>query len=393
MIRFLLRRILSGILVLFVFLSIAFFATQLLLPGDFVSYFALFMSIEEMEQLREILGLNLPLWQRYLNFVGDLLRLDFGVTYTNFGLGAPITEIMIDIIPATLFVFGIGTILAFLLGQWLGKLVAWRKPGLVTGSLISGSILLYTAFPPWLAWLATYFIYRQFDLGTKLGLRQFDYTRSLWKDAPYDPPQIMMMLLYYLLLIACAFLLVNVSLRRFFRRQIPLFAILIGTTVIWCWLWLSADWQPYAQEVISKAIVPLLVFTLLSFGEVMLIMRSNMIDTLHEQYIKTAWAKGLPTKAVRDRHAARNALLPVISRLVISLPYLLAGTAMIERELGWPGLGTTLFNAVGVQNTNLTVGVLAAIGVISLGARLVLDVTVALLDPRVRFTEAGANGF
>ncbi len=113
-------------------------------------------------------------------------------------------------------------------------------------------------------------------------------------------------------------------------------------------------------------------------------MRTSMIDTLHEEYIQTARAKGLPENIIRDRHAARNALLPVMSRLVISLPFLLSGMVMIEQILKWDGIGSTLFYAVGMQNIPLVVGTFLVIGVLSLLARMVLDIIQAALDPRIR---------
>ena len=108
-------------------------------------------------------------------------------------------------------------------------------------------------------------------------------------------------------------------------------------------------------------------------------------DGLHDDYVMAAIGKGLPDPVVRDRHVGRNAILPVLSRLVISLPYLLTGAVMIEFAVGWPGIGTNLFFAVGQQDVNVAMGLLVIIGVISLGARLLLDMLVALFDPRIRY--------
>jgi peptide/nickel transport system permease protein len=263
--------------------------------------------------------------------------------------------------------------------MWLGKSVAWRKRGLVTGLTTSGAILLYTAFPPWLSFLLSYaFI-------TRLRLLSRSVDNMFWKDAPLAQNQFVVLMLLQLGVIVAVLLLLNWLLQRLTRRPMPagLFVLLAGTA--WVVSWRLMPWWPYTFDVAKRAALPLLAFTILSFGEVMLIMRTTMIDTLHEQYIQTARAKGLRLVDIRDRHAARNALLPVLSRLVISLPYLLTGAAMIEMTLNWEGVGTRLFYAVGRQDINTAIGGLLVIGVISLGARLLLDVLVALLDPRIRY--------
>ncbi|MFQ5594839.1 MAG: ABC transporter permease subunit, partial [Anaerolineae bacterium] len=107
-------------------------------------------------------------------------------------------------------------------------------------------------------------------------------------------------------------------------------------------------------------------------------------DTLGEEYIRTARAKGLPERVVRDKHAARNAVIPVFSRLVVSLPYLLTGIVIIERAVNWPGMGETMLLALYNKDTPVVMGALLIIGAISAAARLVLDVVQLYIDPRMR---------
>ena len=90
---------------------------------------------------------------------------------------------------------------------------------------------------------------------------------------------------------------------------------------------------------------------------------------------------------MRDKHAARNALLPVLSRLVISLPYLITGVIIIEDAVGWPGVGKTLWNAVYWQDMPLIMGIMLMVGIFSLLARMALDIITAFLDPRIRFDD------
>jgi ABC-type dipeptide/oligopeptide/nickel transport system permease component len=88
---------------------------------------------------------------------------------------------------------------------------------------------------------------------------------------------------------------------------------------------------------------------------------------------------------IREKHASRNALLPVLSRLFISLPYLLAGIVIIEDSVNWPGMGSMMFSSLYWQDIPTVMGVLIIIGVLALVVRLFLDVLAAYLDPRIRF--------
>jgi peptide/nickel transport system permease protein len=112
-------------------------------------------------------------------------------------------------------------------------------------------------------------------------------------------------------------------------------------------------------------------------------MRTSMLDVIKEEYIITARAKGLNDQKIRDRHAARTALLPVTSRLVIGIPFIFSGMVMLEQVLSVQGIGTTLFYAVGMQNLPLALGTMIMIGFFSMGSRLLLEVLQVALDPRL----------
>ena len=158
MIRYLIQRLITGLVLLFVFVSILFFAIQIILPGDFASQFTLALSPQQIAGLRSDLGLDLPLQERYLRWIGNILRGDLGRSFTPFGEGPPVMDIILGTLPATLLVFGIGSVLAFSLGVWLGKVTAWKGPGLTSSLITFSSIAFYTSFPPWLAFLLIFFV-------------------------------------------------------------------------------------------------------------------------------------------------------------------------------------------------------------------------------------------
>ena len=197
---------------------------------------------------------------------------------------------------------------------------------------------------------------------------------------------------------------VNRVLQRRLRRRLPpvlVILILLGGPIA---IWYLVGLGPRAMDILLTLSLPLLTYVLLSFGETLLIMRTSMADTIHEEYIFTARAKGLPEQIVRDKHAARNALLPVLSRLVTSIPYLLTGLIILEYSFGfsgrsglasfhaspeaWGGLGSAMFGALVNQDMLVVIGALLVVGLLSLAARLLLDVLHAFLDPRIRYGDS-----
>ena len=387
MIRYLARRVISGLVTLLLFVSLVFVGTQVVLPGDFVSQYALFLSTSESEEMRQALGLDLPLGERYLHWLGQLLHGDLGRSFSIEGMGAPVTEVILQTLPATLLVFGLGTAIAFLGGQWLGRLTSWRSPKWFSGTATLGAIALYTAFPPWLAFLLVYLFV------LKLNLLPASATRAMFRQPQVSQPQVMNQMVLTLLMAVAITLAVGWGVRRLRRRlRLSILVQLALILLVWVGAWLVYDIVPHAVEIMRAAALPIMIYSLLSFGEIMLIVRTTMADTVDEEFIQTALAKGLKPAQVRDRHAARAAILPVISRLVISLPYLFTGMVMIEQTVGWSGVGTTLLFALGEQNVPLVAGMIVAIGIFSLLTRLGLDLIQISLDPRLRVASAARGG-
>jgi peptide/nickel transport system permease protein len=379
MIRFIIRRLLSGLLILFLFQTVVFFIIQIILPGDFVSHLALTLTNSESQELREALGLNLPIWERYLAWLMNLLRGDLGMSYLNYRGGTSVMGILKTAIPASILVFGLGTLIAFVIGQWLGKVTAWRGPGLVSGSVTFSAIALYTSFPPWLAFLMVYFLVNRF------GLLPRYFNNSLWMSAAVSVDEVMLAMIYTFIFAFINVFIIRAIFQLLVNRSFPDVVFLALSIAIWVGTWQWMGIYPYALNIAQVAALPLIAFVLLSFGEILLIMRSSVLDTMHEPFIITARAKGLSDQVVRDRHVTRNAILPVLSALLIRLPILLTGAVMIEQSLDWEGIGTTLFYAVGRQDIFLVMGLILVIGTISLVARLILDIVHAALDPRIRY--------
>jgi len=129
-----------------------------------------------------------------------------------------------------------------------------------------------------------------------------------------------------------------------------------------------------------------LTLTLVNFSGTMLLTRTTMLETLREDHIMAARAKGLSEAVVRDKHAARNAMLPVFSNFIIGLPFIVAGGIITETVFSWPGMGLTLLQAATTSDIPLIMGTWLFIGLLSLTAHLVADISYVFLDPRIHYT-------
>ena len=117
----------------------------------------------------------------------------------------------------------------------------------------------------------------------------------------------------------------------------------------------------------------------------MRMMRTMMLEVLRQDYIRTAWAKGLPERLVVVRHALRNALVPVVTLVGLQAPLLLGGAVIIEQIFVIPGMGLLLLDAVNQRDYPIITGVFLVVGVAVMAINLVVDLSYGLLDPKVRY--------
>jgi peptide/nickel transport system permease protein len=127
------------------------------------------------------------------------------------------------------------------------------------------------------------------------------------------------------------------------------------------------------------------VFTVWIFTGSMLLMKNSMLETLREDYIVTARAKGLPENKIRDHHAARNAMLPVVTALALSMAFSFNGGVLTETTFSWPGLGSALVEASLNYDYPLAQGAFIMLAGVVLLAVLVADILYAYLDPRISY--------
>ena len=132
-------------------------------------------------------------------------------------------------------------------------------------------------------------------------------------------------------------------------------------------------------------LVPALVFGVTRAGPIMRIMRSALLDVLRQDYIRTAWSKGLSERAIVLRHALKNAMIPVISLIGLQMPLYIGGSVIIESIFRLPGVGLFFFEALGKLDYPVVQSVNLIIAAMVVGLNLLIDLSYAFLDPRIRY--------
>ena len=380
--KYLLKRTAQILLTLFVFLSLVFFIVNAQ-PGDVSNFYALNPDVppETRQHLQDLFGVNEPLWKQYLTHLRNTFTGNFGISFSHYPRS--VADVIKERLPRTVVLFMTATVLSFYLGFALGKVVAWRRGGWFEYTSTVGGVALYTVFTPWfglmMIWLFA-FKAGWFPIGKFLD-------PVLWRDAPIDANSVFnRMILTAIVASVAVFAVFLVTSRRRMARGgiIRASSIAIATLVVIA-AWLATGTVVFAWDIVRHMVLPVLTLTLISFAGTMLLTRNSMLETMREDFVMAARAKGLPERDVRDKHVARNALLPVVTSFIFSLAFAVDGGVITESIFSWPGMGQTLVSAALSEDLPLAVGAFVFVGMFVLVAHLVADVLYAYLDPRIRY--------
>jgi peptide/nickel transport system permease protein len=383
MFKFLISRLAQMFVLFVVFLSIVWLMLQAM-PGDITDTLLGNPEIppEVREQMKVVLGLDQPLWQQYTTYITNFFRGEMGVSFSRYP--QDVSTVLLNALPRTLVLFLSATLLAFWLGFKSGKLIAWRRGAAAEQGLIVSGVFLQTVFYPWFAivmlWLFGFYL-GWFPIGRFIDAR-------LWQDSPFNANEVFEAMIMSALIAVVIYVVGKVLIGRFSRNLVIqqrlgmglAFLVVGGLILFW---FLSPAWI-YVQDIAHHTMLPVITLGLVAFGATMLLTRSAMLETLGEDYIMTARAKGIPDNVIRDRHAARNAMLPVATSLVLALAFVIGGGIVTETIFSWPGMGLTFLQAIAVSDIPLAVGALSITGVLALIGHLVADILYAVLDPRIR---------
>jgi peptide/nickel transport system permease protein len=136
---------------------------------------------------------------------------------------------------------------------------------------------------------------------------------------------------------------------------------------------------------LKQMLIPAFILGTALSAITMRLTRTQMLEVLRQDYIRTAWAKGLNARTVTLRHALRNALVPVVTLVGLQAPLLIGGAVIVEQIFVIPGMGLLLLDAVNQRDYPIITGVFLIVGVAVMVINLVVDLSYGLLDPRVRY--------
>jgi peptide/nickel transport system permease protein len=321
---FLLRRLVFYLAAFVAAATINFFLPRLM-PGDpILKMFAgagSNLSLENLNALKLTFGfIDAPLGEQYLAYLKSVFTGDLGRSIRFFPL--PVTELLGRALIWTVGLVGTATIVSFVIGTLLGVLAAWRR-GTRLDTVLSIGAIFSSSVPAVVVSLITLFVF-----GYTLGWFPNGYAA----DPMLDP---------------------------------------------------ALNWG-YVSSVLYHGTLPMLTMVIVLTGGFAVTMRNNMINLLGEDYIVLGRAKGLSDGNVMLWYAARNALLPTVSALAISLGAVLGGSLVTEVVFNYPGMGNTLYQAILARDYPVIQGVLLIMTAAMLVANFIVDLSYVLLDPRLK---------
>ena len=374
-------------LLFFVFITVSFLLLTAL-PGDSVrQQIANNPNVppEAAQIAIERLGLDEPALKQYTGYLTGIAQLDLGFSFIQFPRS--VNSIIAERIPRTMVLFLIAVSTYYWAGFIAGKFIAWRRGQRGEHAITIGGVTLFTVFYPWFALMLILFL--GFHSGF-LPINKF-LDPEEWIDAPYSSNKVFLWLFIVLFVASVAMVIVKFLAGRQRTQQGRtrwIFggysAVLLAVWVFWYVVPFGSGMRLFAGDIAHHIILPVATLTLINFAGIMLVTRSSMLETMKEDFITTARAKGVPERGVRDRHAARTALLPVTTGLVLAITAVIDGGIITETVFSWPGMGQVLFQSVISQDLPLAIAAFSFIGVLAMVGHLIVDVMYVFLDPRIR---------
>ncbi|GAA1075810.1 ABC transporter permease [Nocardiopsis metallicus] len=321
-VTYVLGRLTTAVVSLFAVIVAGFFLFRIL-PGDPVRAMTegREVSAEQREELRRQFGLDQPLWQQFLDYAGGLLRLDLGIS---FQYREPVVDLILERLGPTLLLAGTGTVIAALLGLFLGARAGWKPGG--RGDRTNTAVALFFWSVP-----------------------------TFW--------------LGLLLIVLLA------SGRGFMPGLFPTGGMVDPRV---------SGTLPTALSTAQHMVLPVITMVAVIYAQYLMIMRSSLMDEKGADYLTTARAKGLRDALVRRRHAVPNALLPTVTLIFLNLGQVVSGVILVETVFSWPGLGQLFYSGLRVPDLGLVQGLFVVFAASVILMNLLADLVYPLLDPRVR---------
>lgn len=319
-------RIAQMLFVLWVVATLLFLMFRLM-PGDpAAAYIDTTFTEEQQQALRASFGLDRPLWEQYLIYFANLVQGEFG---QSFHQKQPVLDLLLSVLPNTLVLTLSSLVVAYLFGTFVGAWLAWRRGSWLEAVTVPVVLTLRAAPEFWLGMI----LLAVFGFG----LGWFPSGGANSAGARFD-----------------------------------------------------SEWaRIFSLDFAQHLVLPALTLALYLQGLPLLLMRSNMLDVMQEDYVTMARMKGLSERRIVLHHAARNALLPVATAFTLGLGASVGGNVVVESVFSWPGLGRMLVQAVAASDYPVAQGAFLLITFVLVLMNFLADLLYTLLDPRVRHAAGG----
>jgi ABC-type dipeptide/oligopeptide/nickel transport system permease component len=315
------KRLLFALVTVFVAVTLNFVLFRSL-SGDAVSALRCRQCTAQFKEYqRQQLGLDESKWEQYQRYLTDLAHGDLGRSLRS---ELPVTTELWEPIRNTIPMVALGTVFAIVFGTAMGVMAAWRRGTAVDKAALWTGLGFYSMPPQWLGLMFVFFVAGALGLPTA-GIKD------------------------------------------------PILGILGD----------ASTWEVIVDR-LEHMILPALTLGLVLYGEFALIVRSAMLETLGEDYVLTARAKGLSNWAVVRKHGFRNALLPVITLVALSLGFIMGGAITIEYVFSYPGLGLAIVEAIDQRDYPILQGAFLFLTLSVILFNLLADLLYFKLDPRVQ---------
>ncbi len=346
-----------------------------------------------IKQLQEQYGLNQPPEVQLYHYIVNMFTFNFGYSsYTN----SYVINVLAQALPRTLFLFGGAVILEYAIGILVGRYIAWKRGRGVEGGVIVTSLFFYNMPSFCIGLILLYFFAFIWVIFPLRGFQDsptdtFTQDHYPWLYNNLNGIQFLTFLGILVIIAGVVILTLawlhrphhRLETRQKVERALP-GGIVAGLGVVMAVVPLSQFTLFEAVDIMIHGFLPMLALTLISAAGTILLMQTSMLEVMGEDFILTAKAKGLSERVVRRRHAARNAYLPVVTNLAISLGFVIGGAIILEYIFSYYGLGSYLLAAIQNQDRFLAGSILFLISVLVIFGNIVADILYGVLDPRVR---------
>ena len=330
LLKYLTYRVVIGLVTLYIIVTITWILFEAM-PGDPTSLFINpQFPPDVIQSLREMFGLDKPWYIRYFRFVKNLFTFRFGYSIY---YHQPVKAMLAPAIPRTLLLLGTADILAYFIGYKWGTYIGWKRGKAIEGATVVTQLFFYNMPSFWIGIVMLYVFAFKLNIFPVGGF--------------YDPNDIE-------------------RLSRFFHIE------------------LQKGFLFFTLDSLYHLFLPLFTLVLIFMAGPTLLMRTSILEVMGEDYVLTAIAKGIPEKQVLRRHVARNALLPMVTSIILSMAAAVGGLIITEAVFSYPGTGRLYYEALIRQDFPVAGATLFIIAILTIAGVILADILYAYLDPRVK---------